>query len=133
MSAELKFGSTVIYVDDLQSVVEFYREAFDLQPRFYDPDAGFAEIGPDGFLAFAAHRAGELMMPGVYARAGSQITGVEVAFYTESVNEAYERALRAGATDLIAPRQMPWGQTVAFVRSIEGTILGFATPHLTAS
>ena len=133
MDAKLKFGAAVVYVDDLEMVVEFYSEAFDLHPRFYDRDAGFAEIGPDGYLAIAAHRAGELMMPGAYTRDDGPVSGVEVAFYTESVAEAYERALRAGATALTSPRLMPWGQTVAYVRSIEGTIVGFVTPLPPAS
>jgi lactoylglutathione lyase len=34
----------------------------------------------------------------------------------------------AGAAVVAAPREMPWGQTVAYVRSPEGTVLGLCTP-----
>lgn len=128
MSSSVRIASTVIYVDDLAAALEFYRRAVGLEPRFYDEGAGFAELGAEGRLALAAHRAGELMMPGAYNQHGRQVSAVEVAFHADDVPAAYDRAVAAGASPLTAPRQMPWGQTVAYVQSPEGTILGFITP-----
>ena len=34
----------------------------------------------------------------------------------------------AGAAVVTAPYAVPWGQTVAYVRSVEGTIIGLCTP-----
>jgi lactoylglutathione lyase len=53
---------------------------------------------------------------------------VEVAFYTDDVAAAFDRAVAAGAEPLAAPKVLPWGQTVAYARGPEGTILGFCTP-----
>lgn len=128
MSVELRFGSTVIYVDDLPATIDFYRRALGMEPRFYDEAAGFAELGPEGQIALAAHRAGELMMPGAFNQAGKQVSAVEIAFYTGEVQAAFDRAVAAGARELTPPRVMAWGQTVAYVQSPEGTILGFVTP-----
>lgn len=128
MSADLRFGSTVIYVDDLPGTIDFYRRALGLEPRFYDEAAGFAELGAEGAIALAAHRAGELMMPGAYNQHSKRVSAVEIAFYTGDVPAAFDRAVAAGALALTAPRVMPWGQTVAYAQSPEGTILGFVTP-----
>lgn len=128
MSTDLRFGCTVIYVDGLAAAMDFYRRALGLEPRFYDADAGYAELGPEGHLALAAHRAGEMMMPGAYNQHGKQVSAVEVAFFTSEVAAAFDRAVAAGAVAMTPPRDMPWGQTVAYVQSPEGTILGFATP-----
>ena len=125
---DVRFGSAVIYVEDLPAVMDFYRRALGLEPRFYDEGVGYAELGAEGSLCLAAHRAGELMMPGAYDQLGRSVSAVEIAFFTDDVPAAYERAVRAGAVELAAPREMPWGQTVAYARSIEGTILGFVAP-----
>lgn len=134
MSDDLKFASAVIYVADVPTVLDFYRRAFGLEARFYDEDAGFAELGPEGAVALASHEAGAFMMPGAYPRPASERrAGVELAFWTDDVPAAFARAVEAGAVGLAAPRTMPWGQTVAYVESIEGTIVGFVTPTAEAS
>ena len=128
MSTDLKFGNAVVYVDDLPAALDFYQRALGLEPRFHDPEAGYAELGPEGHFALAAHRAGEMMMPGAYNQFGKRVSAVEVAFFTTEVGAAFDRAVAAGAVALTTPRKMPWGQTVAYVQSPEGTILGFVTP-----
>ena len=129
MNSDLKFASVVIYVEDVPAVLDFYRRAFGLEPRHYDEALGFAELGADGAVALASHSAGEFMMPEAYPRPSSERrSGVEVAFWTEDVPAAFERAVGAGAVAVTAPRVMPWGMTVAYVESVEGTIIGFVTP-----
>lgn len=128
MDLLLKFASVVIYVDDVPGVLAFYGRAFGLEPRFYDETAGFAELGPEGSIALASHQAGEYMMPEAYRPPdSSRRSGVEIAFWTQNVRAAYERAVGAGAVEMAPPRVMPWGQTVAYVESVEGTIIGFVT------
>ncbi|WP_420126882.1 VOC family protein [Longimicrobium sp.] len=127
MSSSVRFATTVIYVDDLVAAIEFYRQAAGLEPQFYDEAAGFAELGAEKRLALAAHRAGDLMMPGAYNQHGQRVSAVELAFYADDVPAAYHRAVAAGASPLTPPREMPWGQTVAYAQSPEGTILGFVT------
>jgi lactoylglutathione lyase len=53
---------------------------------------------------------------------------LELAFTTSNVEEAYAKAIAAGARSVLAPERKPWGQTVAYVASLEGTIFGFLTP-----
>jgi predicted enzyme related to lactoylglutathione lyase len=127
---QLKYRGTSIFVDDVQAVLDFYRRAFGLETRFYDPDYEFGELETGGpVVAFGSHRLGARLMPGAYVRPESgQPAGVEVAFTTSDVSAAFARAVAAGAAPLAQPTVMPWGQTVAYVRSIEGTIVGLCTP-----
>ena len=68
-------------------------------------------------------------MPGQYRRPeGGQPSGVEVAFITSDVPAAFAKAVGAGALALAEPKAMSWGATVAYVRSIEGTLIGLSTP-----
>jgi predicted enzyme related to lactoylglutathione lyase len=45
------------------------------------------------------------------------------------VPAAYARAVAAGGVPVREPRAMPCGQTVAYVSSIEGTLIGLLTPQ----
>lgn len=126
----MKYGSTVLFVRDVSGVLAFYERAFGFQIKFYDEDFGFGMLDAGGVeLGIASDEAGERMMPGGFkASQGGHPEGVEIAFYTEDVTAAYKRATDAGAVSLASPKKMEWGQTVAYVRSIEGTIIGFCTP-----
>ena len=126
----MQYGSTVLFVDNLSDVLAFYQRAFGLDTKFYDPEFGYAILDvAGGDIAVASHDAGHRMMPDSYRRPSSgHPEGIELAFYTSDVRAAYDRATAAGAVSLAAPEDMPWGQTVAYVRSIEGSIIGFCTP-----
>jgi lactoylglutathione lyase len=131
----MRLAGTCLYVDDVPAVLEFYRRAFGFATRHFDEALQFAELDTGGapgtppVLGFASHRCGAMMMPGGYERpdAGGP-SGIEIAFYTPDVSAAFAKAVDAGAVALAAPKVMPWGQTVAYVRSIEGTLIGLCTP-----
>jgi uncharacterized glyoxalase superfamily protein PhnB len=127
---ELKFGSVVLFVDEVHDVLDFYMRAFGCRIRFYDPGYDFGELEAGGTaIGIGSHACGERLMPGRYARASHGGTaGVEIAFYADDVAAAYERALSAGAAPLAAPRRTEWGQEVAYVRSPEGTVVGLCSP-----
>ncbi|NRA89340.1 MAG: hypothetical protein HRU28_18575, partial [Rhizobiales bacterium] len=41
---------------------------------------------------------------------------------------AYDHALKSGATPVSAPTEKPWGQTVSFVRDLNGCLVEIASP-----
>jgi lactoylglutathione lyase len=124
----LKFATAVVYTEDVAATVAFYVAATGLEAAYYDNELGFALLGEDQAVAIASHAAGALMLADGYEAAKSdRVRGAELAFWTQDVPAAFERAVAAGARPLTAPRRMPWGQTVAYVQAPEGTILGFLT------
>jgi predicted enzyme related to lactoylglutathione lyase len=126
----MQFGATVLYVDDVAEVVEFYRRAFGLELRFYDEVLGFAELETGSTtLAIASHSLGEMLMPGAYSRpSDGRPAGVEIAFLTTDVSASFAKAVAEGASPITPPRTMPWGLEVAYVRAPEGTVIGFTEP-----
>jgi uncharacterized glyoxalase superfamily protein PhnB len=52
----------------------------------------------------------------------------EVSFATDDVPAAFDRAVAAGAIAISAARQKPWGQTVAYVRDLNGNLVELCTP-----
>jgi len=136
----MELAATVIYVDDVPPVLEFYRAAFGLEPRFVDLDVKLPGRSPhgryhyailateNGSLQFGTHDLGTLLMP-AYVRPGDgRPSGVEIFFHVRDVVAAYDRALQAGAQSVAEPRVMPWGQTVAYLRGVEGTFIGVGSP-----
>jgi predicted enzyme related to lactoylglutathione lyase len=128
----MRFGATVLYVNDVPAAIDFYRRAFGLPVRFHDETLGFAELETGGStLAIASHSVGELLMPGAYSPPeGGQPTGVEIAFLTDNVPKAFAKVIAEGAAPIAAPKRMPWGLEVAYARAPDGTILGLTEPPL---
>ncbi len=96
-----------------------------------DPEATyqFADLTTRGApLQIATHALGALLLPGYQRPPDGQPAGVEIAFFTDDVPAAFERAVAAGATIAAPPKVMPWGQTVAYVRSLEGTCSSVSVP-----
>jgi len=125
----MQFGGTVLYVDQVSAVVDFYRRAFGLQIRFFDEALEFAEFETGGStLAIAAHSLGEMLMPNGYTRPKDGPEGVEITFLTNDVAAAFAKAIAEGASPVAAPKRMPWGLEVAYVRAPEGTLIGFSEP-----
>ena len=54
--------------------------------------------------------------------------GIELAFVAEDVDAAFKQAVDAGATAIKPPTAKPWGQTVAYVRSLEGSLIELCSP-----
>lgn len=125
---EMKFAGTVLYVDEVVSTVDFYRRAFGLELRFFDEALGFAELETGGsLLAIASHSLGEMLMPEEYLRsAGGRPAGVEIAFFSGDVPASFARLIAEGAAPIAAPRRMPWGLEVAYVRAPDGTTIGIS-------
>lgn len=125
-TSSLVFACAVVYTDDVARSVDFYVRVTGLEPSYYDRELGFAMLGAEQTVAIASHAAGELMLAaGYHGVRSDEVRGTEIAFWAPDVAAAFASAIDAGATVLTAPRDMPWGQTVAYVQAPEGTVVGF--------
>ena len=52
----------------------------------------------------------------------------EIAFSTDDVQKAFEKAISNGAKKIKEPEKKPWGQVVAYVQDSFGTIVEICTP-----
>ena len=125
----MRFGGTVLYVDDVAAAVDFYVRAFGLTVHFRDDALGFVELETGGsLLSIASQSLGEMLMGSEYSRPAAGPAGVEIAFLTSDVPAAFGHAIDCGAKPVAAPKRMPWGLEVAYVRAPEGTLIGFSEP-----
>jgi hypothetical protein len=77
----LTFAGAAIYVDDVQTVLDFYRRAFGFETRFFDASLEYGELDTGAIcLAIASHKTGETLMPGRYRPAVKEPGAVESHF-----------------------------------------------------
>lgn len=127
----MRFAYTILYVPDVARSLAFYENAFGLSVRFVADSGEYGELdsGPTT-LAFAQEdfAADGRGLPARSLRPDDDPPPFEVAFTCDDVAAAYEQALAAGASSIAAPKQKPWGQTVAYVRDGDGAIVELCTP-----
>ena len=127
----MKFGYTIVYVPSVAEALAFYEKAFGFQIRFLHESGQYGELESGSTtLAFASHAMGEMNFGADYVPVSASAVppGIELAFVTDDVAAAYARAVAAGALPLHAPAQKPWGQVVAYVRSLEGSLVELCSP-----
>lgn len=129
-ASKATFGGVAIYVDDVLATADFYRRAFGFETSFYDPEYGYAELAAGGVhLGLASHKLGRFAMPARYTPTPrTDAFDVELGLFSDDVPAAFARAVAAGASVVAEPKLMPWGATLAYIRSIEGTLIVLCTP-----
>ena len=122
----MKFGYTIVYVSSVVDTLRFYQDAFGFETRLLHESGEYGELETGAtVLAFASHAMGYLNLGGMYQKTdlADAPLGVELAFVADDVASAYAKALAAGAVAIKPPMEKPWGQTVAYVRSLEGSLI----------
>lgn len=126
----MKFRWVIVYVPDLEATMSFYERAFGLERRFVSEDGGYGELATgDTRIGFATQTMSEGAIEGgvVGLDPQSKPQATEFGFATDDVESAFKRAVDAGAIPVSEPEQKPWGQTVAYVRDLNGMLVEFGT------
>ena len=128
--APMKLGYTIIYVTDVPKSVAFYEAAFGLERRFIHESNLYGEMETgETILAFAGVEAAEMNDLAILPNTpDGPAAAWEICFVTNDVAAAYERALSQGCTPVNAPSEKPWGQTVSYVRDLDGCLVEIASP-----
>ncbi len=126
----MKFGYTIIYVADVIATIEFYETAFGLGRRFIHESHQYAELETGAtVLAFASDAAADINNLAIRPNRKAELAaGFEVAFVCDDPAAAYDTALAAGASPVSAPSLKPWGQTVSYVRDLNGCLVEICSP-----
>jgi lactoylglutathione lyase len=120
------FGYTTIYVPDVNAAIEFYERAFGFSRKRITSAAKYGELETGvTTLSFATNEmAREHLDPTmVPITPEGAPAGVTVSFIANDVGTAYKNAVDNGAVPVAPPLKKPWGQTVAYVRDLNGLIV----------
>ena len=118
----------ILYVSDVGATMDFYARAFGLERRFLHEGGDYGEMATgETRLAFSSIALMQSLGKQV-APAAPERPSFELAFATDDVPAALDRALSAGAALVQGATDMPWGQTISYVRAPEGTLVEICTP-----
>ncbi|MBW4565456.1 MAG: VOC family protein [Mojavia pulchra JT2-VF2] len=128
----MKFGYTIIWVDDVIKTVEFYEKAFGLVRRNLRETDKFVwaemETGNTTLAFSSINEAQMLFSGGFHPNDPIQPPSlIQISFIAADVATAYMRALGAGAKSLEAPKRQPWGQIIARVRDLNGVLVSLVS------
>lgn len=131
MPAKLSLAWVIVYVPDVPAALDLYERAFGLTRRLLVPTGDYGELDTGStVLAFADDALGTSNFPGGPLRPplSAPPANIELAFTTDDVPGAVERAVEAGCSLLATAADKPHGQTVAYVRDPWGTLIELCTP-----
>jgi lactoylglutathione lyase len=126
----MKFGYTILYVEDVLKTVEFYQKAFSMSVKFVHESNQYAELTTgETTLAFASEALAQSHGTSFRLnRRGEGAPGFEIAFVTKDVHEAFTHAVQNGALPISSPVQKPWGQVVSYVEDNNGILVEICSP-----
>jgi catechol 2,3-dioxygenase-like lactoylglutathione lyase family enzyme len=125
----MNLGYVLFYVADVAATATFYEKAFGLKRRFAPESGQYIEMETGatalGFVAEAFVRKSGMEFAALDPK--GKPPAVEIALIADDVAEAVARAAKAGAIIVKPPEVKPWGQTVAYVRDLNGALVELCT------
>ena len=122
------FRYTILYVNNVAESLDFYESAFALARIFLHESGDYGELSTgETKLAFASIK---LMreLGKTPSKPTPEAPVFEVAFETDNVQYALDRAVAAGAKLVQNVREEPWGQTTSYVTDIDGYLVEICSP-----
>ena len=128
----VKFGYTIVYVENVPTILDFYDRAFGFATKFlYEPSNDYGELDTGAtIISFASHRLGNMNLTDGYIAPdlNKQPLGMELVLVSDNVQQTFDKAIAEGAIALQPPIVKPWGQTVAYLRDPAGTLIELCNP-----
>ncbi|TDQ27841.1 VOC family protein [Tenacibaculum caenipelagi] len=127
----MKYGYTIIYVENVKETIEFYQKAFGFQQKFLTPENDYGElISGETTIAFASIELGNSNFKNgfIKTKKTEKPFGIEMAFVTENIETDFKKAIEMGATEFEPLTEKPWGQKVGYLRDNSGILIEICTP-----
>ena len=127
----MKYKYTILYVENVLKTIEFYEQAFGFTRKFLTPENDYGElISGETTISFASIELGNSNFKNGFQKSSAlnKPFGIELAFTTENIEVDFEKAKKAGATEVEKLVTKPWGQKVGYVTDNNGFLIEICTP-----
>lgn len=127
----VKFGYTILYVSNVTRSIEFYEQAFGFERKFITPENDYGELlSGETTISFVSKELANSNLKNGFIESSpsDKPFGIELALVTDNVQAIVDKAIALGGLLTEQPIQKPWGQTVAYIRDIDGFLLEICTP-----
>lgn len=126
----IKFGYTILYVENVETAIAFYENAFGFSRKFVTPENDYGELSTgETTLSFASKNlAAQNLKEGfIESNLEAKPFAIEIGFITDDVAGTVQHATSFGAVLVKEPTRKPWGQIVAYVRDLDGFLIEICT------
>ncbi|GGF09914.1 VOC family protein [Flavobacterium limi] len=126
----VKFGYTILYVEDVEKTITFYENAFGFSRKFITPENDYGELSTgETTISFASKNLASQNLPEGFIESSLEDKpfAIELGFITDDVGELVQKTTSLGAVLVTEPKQKPWGQIVAYVRDLNGFLIEICT------
>ena len=126
----VKFGYTILYVENVEESIVFYENAFGFSRKFITPDNDYGELSTgETTISFASKKlAGQNLKEGfIESNLNNKPFAIELGLITDDVSVTVQKATSFGAILVTEPTQKPWGQIVAYIRDLDGFLIEICT------
>jgi uncharacterized glyoxalase superfamily protein PhnB len=129
LASGMQFLKTIIYVDNVEEVLDFYYQAFGFSAVELTESSDYGELNTGQVtLGFASHPFAQAQFKQSYIRSQPKqpALGFELKMLCENVVESYDKAVAAGAEPLMPPISKN-EHTQAYVRAIDGILIALVS------
>ena len=126
----VKFGYTILYVDNVEESISFYENAFGFSRKFVSPEYEYGGLITGGTtLSFASKKLAATNLKDGFIESSLEDKpfAIEIGFITDNVPELLQKATSFGAVIVAEPVEKPWGQIVAYARDLNGFLIEICT------
>lgn len=127
----IKFKYTILYVSDVTRAIQFYEQVFGFVRKFITPEKDYGElITGETTISFAKHSLAQINLSAGYQESSrlDKPFGIELGIVTDHVEDLVDKIWEHNGIIVEQPTIKPWGQTVAYVRDLDGFLIEICTP-----
>ena len=124
----MKFNCTMLYVNNVQHSMDFYKRAFGLKERYLHETGNYGEMEAGGAALAFVTREMLTEMGKTPLKADADNPSFEICFESTDVKKAFDKAIDAGAKLSHKIKEEEWGQTTAYVTDPDGYLVCIGSP-----
>lgn len=126
----IKFKYVILYVENVESAMNFYKNTFNAEIKFITPEKDYGElITGETTLSFASvELASSNIKKGfLLSQTEEKPFGIELGFVTDDVENLVEKAVKNGAILYEKITVKPWGQKTAYIKDPNNYLVEICT------
>ncbi|MGV2452401.1 UNVERIFIED_CONTAM: VOC family protein [Ralstonia mannitolilytica] len=126
----IKFKYVILYVEDVELSMNFYKNTFGFEIKFITPEKDYGELlTGETSLSFASVSLAQsnIKKGFITAKTEDQPFGMELGFTTDDVEALVEKALKNGAVLYEDIAVKPWGQKTAYIKDPSNYLVEICT------
>lgn len=127
----IKYAYTILYVNDVQASITFYKNAFGFSKKLLTPENDYGEIiSGETTIAFASIELAKSNLKDGFIESSisKKPFGIEMGFTSDTPEELFAKAINAGAIEVEKIITKPWGQKVGYLRDNNGFLIEICSP-----